>query len=284
MQRQEPGLVGAALLVIVSFAATSPIPAQAVDKCKVKIDARTGVLAVNANDVGGSLRWGSSAGDETNDFFNSNDCLTSGKARRCNIADPATEEARTPPTTCTLYLADDTTSCSAFIRGCTPGARSALTMLVKDADGVVVGISSDPSSAASAFREENGLILRIPLAVDGSGFGPFGGLYYTSDDCTGQPMMTAAYSQLGRNVQPVGPVGPGYIAPLTVSSQTTNSQRLASSTHVDQAGCDSIFGPGNTTFIAPATCCIAFMTVLDVGDATEIDLSMFTPPFTVVIE
>ncbi len=100
--------------------------AHAIDKCKVKIDKKTGVLLVKAKEVTGTLLWGEAEGEETEPFFNADGCVTEPKAKKCEIADPTTLAAKTPPAGCTLYLDDDGTApCSAWIPGCTPGSRSA---------------------------------------------------------------------------------------------------------------------------------------------------------------
>jgi hypothetical protein len=96
--------------------------AGAVEKCKVKIDA-SGILHVSASAVTGGLRWGDAADAVTRSFFDPT-CVAGGKAKKCLLADPATVAARTPPAGCTLHLADDGPApCSAWIKGCTPGAR-----------------------------------------------------------------------------------------------------------------------------------------------------------------
>ncbi len=99
-------------------------PAHAIDKCKVKIDNKTGVLLVSASGVTGTLLWGNTDGAETETFFNAGSCVVADKAKKCEIADPATLAAKTPPTGCTLYLADDIAPCSVWIKGCTPGSRT----------------------------------------------------------------------------------------------------------------------------------------------------------------
>ncbi len=113
--------VAAATLAIILVASTS---AQAIDKCKVKVNKKTGVLVVSAIGVSGPLQWGAGEGAETEPFFNAGACVVAGKAKKCEIADPATLAAKTPPSGCTLYLDDDTAPCSVWIAGCTPGGRN----------------------------------------------------------------------------------------------------------------------------------------------------------------
>lgn len=98
--------------------------AHAIDKCKVKVDKKSGVLLVSASGVSGTLLWGSTDGATTEPFFNAGTCVVADKANKCEIADPATLAAKTPPSGCTLYLDDDGAPCSVWIAGCTPGERS----------------------------------------------------------------------------------------------------------------------------------------------------------------
>ncbi len=117
-----------AMLAIAAAAvlAAAASQAHAVEGCKVKIHKRSGVLEIKAKGVTGNLLWGGDASAVGNALFNSGSCVTGGTAKRCYLADPTTLDSKTPPAACTLYLADDgATTCQAWIRGCTPGARTA---------------------------------------------------------------------------------------------------------------------------------------------------------------
>lgn len=109
-----------AAAVMLVLGATS---AHAVTTCSVKNDKKTGVFTVSASGVSGTLLWGSSQGAETESFFNAATCVASGKASKCTVADPTTLAARTPPAGCTIYLADNAGSCSAWVPSCVPGSR-----------------------------------------------------------------------------------------------------------------------------------------------------------------
>jgi hypothetical protein len=120
--------------------------AHAIDKCKVKVDKKSGVLLVSASGVSGTLLWGSTEGAATETFFNAGACVAADKAKNCELANPATLAAKTPPSGCTLYLDDDGVPCSAWIAGCTPGERnpsgcvrdpSASPRFVDNGDGTV---------------------------------------------------------------------------------------------------------------------------------------------------
>jgi hypothetical protein len=102
---------------------TAVSPAEAVEKCTVKVVNRTGLIHVNATGVSGELLWGSESGLEDNAFFNSASCLSGTRARKCELYNPTTLASKTPPAGCTIYVADDRSLCSAWIRGCTPGSR-----------------------------------------------------------------------------------------------------------------------------------------------------------------
>ncbi len=115
------GKMTSAAVAAMMLCATS---AHALGNCSVQIDQKTGVLVVSARAVTGTLHWGNSEGAETETFFNAGTCVIAGKATKCQIADPTTLAAKTPPSGCTLYLDDDGAPCSAWIAGCTPGDRS----------------------------------------------------------------------------------------------------------------------------------------------------------------
>ncbi len=114
-------------LLVVALATS----AAAVDKCKVKVNKKTGAITVLATKVDssgvlGTLKWGADPSDISRDFFNSLGCIAGGKAINCELADPATLASKTPPAGCTIYLADDSgTNCQVWIKGCVPGVRSA---------------------------------------------------------------------------------------------------------------------------------------------------------------
>jgi len=112
-------LSAAALAAALAAAA----PAGAVEKCKVVADKKTGVLRVDATGIGGPLLWGGASDEAVNAFFNAAECLKGSKAKGCQIADPTSLAAKTPPATCTVYLDDGVAPCAAWISGCTPGPR-----------------------------------------------------------------------------------------------------------------------------------------------------------------
>jgi hypothetical protein len=118
------------VLCLVALVIAAP-PANAIDKCKAKVDKRTGVISVDALGVGGPLLWGATQGNETNPFFNEGTCNGGASWKRCQLGDPNTLAAKTPPPACTLYLDDGVAPCSVWIGGCTPGPREVGVDLVQ---------------------------------------------------------------------------------------------------------------------------------------------------------
>jgi hypothetical protein len=98
--------------------------AGAVDKCKATADKKTGVIRVDAFGLTGPPAWGADPGEATSAFFNAASCVKGDKAKKCELADPATLAGKTPPDTCTVYVDDGTAECAAWISGCTPGPRN----------------------------------------------------------------------------------------------------------------------------------------------------------------
>lgn len=102
-------------------------PAHAIDRCKAKVSKRDGVITVSAANLNGTPLWGNTVFDVTNTFYNEGTCVAAGVARNCQLANPATTAAKTPPDGCTLYLADPGGTCETWIPGCVPGIREAPT-------------------------------------------------------------------------------------------------------------------------------------------------------------
>jgi hypothetical protein len=119
IRKLVPITVALGALLIVSSA-------SALDKCKAKTDSKNGTILVSAADVVGTLKWGGTASGATNPFFNPA-CVAVGVAKGCVLGDVGSEARITPPRQCTIYLADDTGSCSVFLKGCTPTAQGFLT-------------------------------------------------------------------------------------------------------------------------------------------------------------
>ncbi|HXC51502.1 MAG TPA: hypothetical protein VN634_11495 [Candidatus Limnocylindrales bacterium] len=273
-----PATIAFAALTILCATATT---AQAIDHCKVKVDKKTGVILVDASGVTPPLLWGSAAGQETNALFNAGTCVADGKAKKCQLADPLTLASKTPPAGCTLYLDDGAAPCTAWIAGCTPSPRSGTGALVKDSAGALIGYSAD-SSGMYAVREESGDTVRLAMLTDGSDFQVGGYVYYLSNDCTGAPLMPVDLSMIKQVAvvsSTLGIFGPG-----TGTSQLVGSVNFLVGIISDQAGCDSYFGPGVATFVAPHGCCELAGYSMSLGNGQTINLGQFVPPFSVDLQ
>lgn len=254
-------------------------PGHAIDKCKVKVDKKTGVIQVDASGVGGPLTWGSQSGSETNSFFNAGSCVAADKAKRCQLADPSTLASKTAPEGCTLYLADTTTPCSAWIPGCSPGARHNSSIVVSDANGLFIGNASR-EDATKATRDVSGDAVGLPILYSGQGFESYGTLYFTSADCSGSPIMLAGDALV---LQAIVFGTTAYIPPRTGTPQTAGSYMGLVSFTTSQSACDGYYGPG-TTFVAPNGCCAAPGYPATYGTASTLDLTPFAPPFKVSVD
>ncbi len=254
--------------------------AAAIEKCKVKVDKRTGVINVDATDVGGPLTWGAASGSETNVFFNDATCNVGGKAKKCQLANPTTLAAKTAPSGCTIYLTDTVAPCSAWISGCSPGVRSDAGALVKDANGVLIGTALDPGGQ-NPIRNEAGTLLRLSVNYDGSGFFSYAAFLFASANCTGSPLMSTDPSMV-KNVFVLGTTG--YYAPTSTSNLSINSNMQVSPLYTDQTQCDNNFGIGLSTYVPPTGCCLSASGSGQLGPAQTIDLSVFATPFKVELQ
>jgi hypothetical protein len=116
---------GAIIPLTISLVFGAVTPGFALDKCKATINGSDGTIEVSAINVQGSLQWGDSAGQETNSFFNVGSCVAGGAAKKCVFGDVGTLARITPPAGCTVHLSDGVgPTCSAYIKRCTPGART----------------------------------------------------------------------------------------------------------------------------------------------------------------
>jgi hypothetical protein len=270
----------AAIVLTTCTLLLTTLDASAIEKCKVKVDKRTGVINVDATDVGGPLTWGAASGQETNTFFNNATCNVGGKAKKCNLAATASLAAKTPPPGCTIYLTDGVTPCSAWIPYCSPGARSDAGALLKDANGLLMGTVVD--NIGQAVRNESGTIVRLPVAFDGSGYVTFSGFLFASSNCSGSPLLPTDDSM----IKPVNVIGTtGYYAPTSTSNQSFNSNlQIFGNNYGSQTDCDNNFGLGNSTFVPPHGCCLSASGSGQFGTAQSIDLSVFATPFKVELQ
>jgi hypothetical protein len=80
---------------------------HAVETCKVKLDARTGVINVSATGLSGTLLWGDRPGSATNTFFNAATCISGRTATQCQLGAPGSPEAIIPPDLCMMWGGHD---------------------------------------------------------------------------------------------------------------------------------------------------------------------------------
>ena len=116
-------LIGMAVLCVVML----PNAGQAVERCKVQLNPRTGALEVSAMNVIGDPSWGIGPGDTTELFVDEPDCFNpiQGTLRKCHLGDPGTLAEKTLPPSCSLCVGDDAGECCvSYIKSCTPGARN----------------------------------------------------------------------------------------------------------------------------------------------------------------
>lgn len=267
-------------LVVTAAILSDVSTAGAITSCKVVVDKPTGVILAFARGVSGPLFWGESPGAETNSFFNGGTCTVGTKAKRCELADPLTLAAKTPPAACTLYLDDGVAPCSAWIPGCSPAVRSNHAPVVRDANGVLIGTLVDLNGGPLVIRNEGGTKVYLYVDNSGNGFGGYGGvLHYTSSDCTGTALMFVDAAMV-KNV--VIYQGVGHYPPGSGSNQNIQSSRYFQGVlYASQLDCDNNFGAGNSTFIPPDACCYPQSFSGTAGPPQIINLNTFVPPFTV---
>jgi hypothetical protein len=95
-------------------------PASAIEKCKARIDKKTGEILVSASAVTGVPFWGGGSPDDPkNPFPELASCQNGTKLKSCRIGAAGSPAARRAPSSCTLSVADDAGSCESYVQGCT---------------------------------------------------------------------------------------------------------------------------------------------------------------------
>jgi hypothetical protein len=152
---------------------TAAPSARALDACKLAVDKKDGTLLLRAKDVSGTLRWGYDAQGVVGVFDNANTCLVGTTARGCTLGGPDTAERVTPPPLCTVHLADDSGTCTAFVKGCTPGARTTCPPDMErigawciDREGMSPAVEFGEAAAACAARGRSLCPLEALLECD----------------------------------------------------------------------------------------------------------------------
>ena len=97
--------------------------ALSVNRCKAKISKVDGTILVKAKNISGELLWGVKEGEEDRTFSNASTCIDGKRAIKCELAAEGSEDRITPPQLCNIFLKDNTSTCLAYVKGCTPGKR-----------------------------------------------------------------------------------------------------------------------------------------------------------------
>ncbi len=213
-------LAAGTLAVLISI---SPGAAHALSKCAAKIStaaATLGDVEVQAATVGANLRWGKAVGRETSAFANAATCISGTSAKKCLLGASGSVDARTPPASCVLYLADDSGSCSAQVKGCVarpPGAYAidgngtVIGPASAQPDGTVATLVTDPDGHAYALR----VVQEIAEQPGGSDLIAPGNLLnqllYADLDCLGQAYVLNDPAANGRRSLAVTRNGTGSI-------------------------------------------------------------------------
>ncbi len=185
-----------ALAAIIILACVGP--ANALDTCRAKIRGKDGVILISAKNVDGALRWGWSAGTENNAFFNPA-CVNGTTANNCTQGDAGTLLARTPPPECTIYLADNSSSCTAYVNKCQPGKRPLVefpTRFIVHGDGTVTdtrtGLMWQQTTDDGSIRDKDNTY----TWSTGSPYNPDGTVFFTflAELNGGPPTPFAGYS------------------------------------------------------------------------------------------
>lgn len=123
---RRPGALAALAL---AFLAASPLPARAVDSCKVRVDKKTGLITVAATNLSGIPAWRDGNSSELVTFFVAGCVIDGNDIVSCPLFDPEGSLASIPPPSCTICVEDATgNDCCTRIRGCTPGIRDCTTV------------------------------------------------------------------------------------------------------------------------------------------------------------
>jgi hypothetical protein len=194
---------------------------------------------------------------------------------------------------CARPRADGTYNSSIKVRNTCKGSETQL-------DPVALGLQGPPGPGGGAhLKDTNGLDIghlmgpdQVTVSVGGvdtlafvdrDGFTPIGTLYFTSLDCTGQGLVHSSLN----GVLPIcwSDGTTAWVVPRSGASLTTNnSERRLSREFVSQAGCDTFFGAGNSTFTAPNGCCLSQLSTQELASpASTGALPSVVPPFSVAL-
>jgi hypothetical protein len=152
--------------------------------------------------------------------------------------------------------------------------------VVKDGVGTVMGTSLDGGSFLTQVGPD---LVRLP--VDPSGYIYQVYFWWGGTSCTGQPYFYSTTSALYKTGLPFDATQ-YFVFPTSGQSNLPYGSTFdANSLYNSQTDCDTYYGAGNATFIAPHGCCCDtictgtnYMTSVTVGT-----LPTFTPPLSLVL-
>jgi hypothetical protein len=129
-----------AVAAMLSFVAAD---ASAVEGCKAVI-AKNGVIRVSAKNIVGTPVWGPSLAGANIFFANTPTCHVGANLKNCELGQPGEVAQITPPELCRIFVADASgQSCSAFLKGCTPGQRPGGGFVKKSGDRMTGDLELD---------------------------------------------------------------------------------------------------------------------------------------------
>jgi hypothetical protein len=128
-----PARFGVAAL-FAAVAALTAADGHAADGCKAKIGP-DGVIRVSAKNVVGTPVWGGTLAQANIFFANAATCHVGTNLKNCELGNPGEVSRITPPEFCRIFVADGSgESCSAYLKGCTPGQRPGGGFVKKSGD------------------------------------------------------------------------------------------------------------------------------------------------------
>ena len=155
--------------------------AGALDTCKAKIRGTDGTILISAKNVVGTLQWGWTSGTESNAFFAL--CENGSTAKNCTQGTPGSLLATTAPPECQIHLADDSGSCTAYVKKCQPGKRPLVefpTRFIDHGDGTVTdtatGLMWQQTTDDGSIRDKDNVYTwstGAPYNPDGTAFFTF---------------------------------------------------------------------------------------------------------------
>jgi hypothetical protein len=222
------GQVGMAIALLLGVTAET---AEAADKCKVKVDKKSGVIEFSASDVDGpTLRWGDTTTSQPYAFFDP-ECVKGDRAVKCTLGSPDSREGRTPPRDCTLYVMDARGGCIAWIPGCTPGVRE------PEVFGGLIGADEILDGSIGANELAPGSV-GAPQIADGA-VGPaqlaFGSVGTDQIDDGSIGPDDLAERSIGPDQLALAAIGPDQLAPDAVRSEHVQANAVGASEIADGA-------------------------------------------------